>query len=73
MSTEGLTDRASPFPQLVSVADQPRMKLTEDPEKQTLPGSKSAFRLMDASGEAGLKPEALPYPCSLLHTHTGAP
>ncbi|XP_049621537.1 nicotinate phosphoribosyltransferase [Suncus etruscus] len=35
---------------LVSVADQPRMKLTEDPEKQTLPGSKSAFRLLDASG-----------------------
>lgn len=28
------------------------MKLTEDPEKQTLPGSKAAFRLLGADGEA---------------------
>ncbi|KAI5929478.1 nicotinate phosphoribosyltransferase isoform X2 [Manis javanica] len=35
---------------LVSVGGQPRMKLTEDPEKQTLPGSKAAFRLRDADG-----------------------
>ncbi|XP_055981014.1 nicotinate phosphoribosyltransferase [Sorex fumeus] len=35
---------------LVSVAGQPRMKLTEDPEKQTLPGCKAAFRLLDSSG-----------------------
>lgn len=28
------------------------MKLTEDPEKQTLPGSKAAFRLLDSDGEA---------------------
>lgn len=43
-----------PYPslQLVSVGGQPRMKLTEDPEKQTLPGSKAAFRLWDADGEA---------------------
>lgn len=27
------------------------MKLTEDPEKQTLPGSKAAFRLLGADGE----------------------
>ncbi|XP_022357907.1 nicotinate phosphoribosyltransferase isoform X1 [Enhydra lutris kenyoni] len=35
---------------LVSVGGQPRMKLTEDPEKQTLPGSKAAFRLLRADG-----------------------
>lgn len=35
---------------LVSVGGQPRMKLTEDPEKQTLPGSKAAFRLLGADG-----------------------
>lgn len=28
------------------------MKLTEDPEKQTLPGSKAAFRLLGSDGEA---------------------
>lgn len=38
--------------QLVSVRGQPRMKLTEDPEKQTLPGSKAAFRLLGSDGEA---------------------
>ncbi|XP_012503511.1 PREDICTED: nicotinate phosphoribosyltransferase isoform X2 [Propithecus coquereli] len=35
---------------LVSVGGQPRMKLTEDPEKQTMPGSKAAFRLLDNDG-----------------------
>ncbi|XP_008832745.1 nicotinate phosphoribosyltransferase [Nannospalax galili] len=35
---------------LVSVGGQPRMKLTEDPEKQTLPGSKAAFRLLASDG-----------------------
>ncbi|XP_047580742.1 nicotinate phosphoribosyltransferase isoform X2 [Lutra lutra] len=35
---------------LVSVGGQPCMKLTEDPEKQTLPGSKAAFRLLRADG-----------------------
>ncbi|XP_045417289.1 nicotinate phosphoribosyltransferase isoform X2 [Lemur catta] len=35
---------------LVSVGGQPRMKLTEDPEKQTLPGSKAAFRLLGYDG-----------------------
>ncbi|XP_012889287.1 PREDICTED: nicotinate phosphoribosyltransferase [Dipodomys ordii] len=35
---------------LVSVGGQPRMKLTEEPEKQTLPGSKAAFRLLDSAG-----------------------
>ncbi|XP_020946125.1 nicotinate phosphoribosyltransferase isoform X2 [Sus scrofa] len=35
---------------LVAVGGQPRMKLTEDPEKQTLPGSKAAFRLLGADG-----------------------
>ena len=40
------------FLQLVAVGGQPRMKLTEDPEKQTLPGSKAAFRLLGSDGEA---------------------
>ncbi|KAM9197997.1 nicotinate phosphoribosyltransferase isoform 2-T2 [Dugong dugon] len=35
---------------LVAVGGQPRMKLTEDAEKQTLPGSKAAFRLLDSDG-----------------------
>ncbi|XP_066121594.1 nicotinate phosphoribosyltransferase isoform X1 [Saccopteryx bilineata] len=35
---------------LVSVGGKPRMKLTEDPEKQTLPGSKAAFRLLGPDG-----------------------
>ncbi|XP_058132107.1 nicotinate phosphoribosyltransferase [Dasypus novemcinctus] len=35
---------------LVSVGGQPRMKLTEDAEKQTLPGSKAAFRLLGSDG-----------------------
>ncbi|XP_008054888.1 nicotinate phosphoribosyltransferase isoform X2 [Carlito syrichta] len=35
---------------LVSVGGQPRMKLTEDPEKQTLPGNKVAFRLLGSDG-----------------------
>lgn len=38
------------LPQLVCVGGQPRMKLTEDLEKQTLPGKKAAFRLLDADG-----------------------
>lgn len=37
--------------QLVSVGGQPRMKLTEDPEKQTLPGSKAAFRFLGSDGD----------------------
>ncbi|XP_032982661.1 nicotinate phosphoribosyltransferase isoform X2 [Rhinolophus ferrumequinum] len=36
--------------ELVSVGGQPRMKLTEDPDKQTLPGSKAAFRLLGSDG-----------------------
>ncbi|XP_077800633.1 nicotinate phosphoribosyltransferase isoform X4 [Macaca mulatta] len=36
--------------ELVAVGGQPRMKLTEDPEKQTLPGSKAAFRLRGSDG-----------------------
>ncbi|XP_033616577.1 nicotinate phosphoribosyltransferase [Fukomys damarensis] len=35
---------------LVSVGGQPRMKLTEDPDKQTLPGSKAVFRLLASDG-----------------------
>ncbi|XP_064124233.1 nicotinate phosphoribosyltransferase isoform X4 [Loxodonta africana] len=36
--------------ELVAVGGQPRMKLTEDAEKQTLPGSKAAFRLLGSDG-----------------------
>ncbi|XP_043831879.1 nicotinate phosphoribosyltransferase isoform X2 [Dromiciops gliroides] len=35
---------------LVSVRGQPRRKLTEDSEKQTLPGSKAAYRLYSPEG-----------------------
>ncbi|XP_059103233.1 nicotinate phosphoribosyltransferase-like [Peromyscus eremicus] len=35
---------------LVSVGGRPRMKMTEDPEKQTLPGSKAAFRFLGSDG-----------------------
>uniref|UniRef100_H3CL58 nicotinate phosphoribosyltransferase n=1 Tax=Tetraodon nigroviridis TaxID=99883 RepID=H3CL58_TETNG len=33
---------------LVEVRGRPRMKISEDPEKSTLPGRKQVFRLMDA-------------------------
>lgn len=35
---------------LVSVGGQPRIKLTEESEKRTLPGSKAAFRFLDSEG-----------------------
>ncbi|KAG7331667.1 hypothetical protein KOW79_005636 [Hemibagrus wyckioides] len=35
---------------LVEVGGQPRMKLSEDPEKSTLPGKKAIYRLLDADG-----------------------
>lgn len=53
--------------QLVAVGGQPRMKLTEDPEKQTLPGSKAAFRLLGSDGET------LPSPRCLPSKHQGPP
>lgn len=36
---------------LVQVNDQPRMKLSEDQEKTTIPGSKAIYRLYDGSGQ----------------------
>lgn len=58
--------RGSSYPntrslQLVSVGGRPRMKLTEDPEKQTLPGSKAAFRFLGSDGDS-----PLPLPCSFF-------
>ncbi|KAK3506901.1 hypothetical protein QTP70_031048 [Hemibagrus guttatus] len=35
---------------LVEVGGRPRMKLSEDPEKSTLPGKKAIYRLLDADG-----------------------
>ncbi|XP_051951244.1 nicotinate phosphoribosyltransferase isoform X2 [Xyrauchen texanus] len=35
---------------LVEVRGQPRMKMSEDPEKSTLPGRKSVYRLLDTDG-----------------------
>lgn len=52
------------------------MKLTEDPEKQTLPGSKAAFRLLGADGEAPPTPRGpsqVPRPPALFLAHTGSP
>ena len=60
--------------QLVSMGGQPRMKLTEDPEKQTLPGSKAAFRLLGSDGEAPPIPHGppprVPRPPTLFLLHT---
>lgn len=52
------------------------MKLTEDPEKRTLPGSKAAFRLLGSDGEPpslGLfcKAPDPPHSCCSCPTHTG--
>ncbi|XP_061540366.1 nicotinate phosphoribosyltransferase [Phycodurus eques] len=35
---------------LVEVRGKPRMKISEDPEKSTVPGRKSVYRLIDAEG-----------------------
>uniref|UniRef100_A0A8C1T5B5 Nicotinate phosphoribosyltransferase n=1 Tax=Cyprinus carpio TaxID=7962 RepID=A0A8C1T5B5_CYPCA len=35
---------------LTEVRGRPRMKMSEDPEKSTLPGRKSVYRLLDADG-----------------------
>ncbi|XP_069377528.1 nicotinate phosphoribosyltransferase [Paralichthys olivaceus] len=35
---------------LVEVRGRPRMKISEDPEKSTVPGRKSVYRLVDAEG-----------------------
>ncbi|XP_068581191.1 nicotinate phosphoribosyltransferase isoform X2 [Cebidichthys violaceus] len=35
---------------LVEVRGQPRMKISEDPEKSTVPGRKAVYRLVDAEG-----------------------
>lgn len=37
-------------PQLVEVRGRPRMKISEDPEKSTVPGRKQVYRLMDTDG-----------------------
>lgn len=43
-----------PFPcvcQLVEVRGRPRMKISEDPVKSTIPGRKEVYRLVDTEGE----------------------
>ena len=45
---------------LVSLAGQPRMKLSQDVEKMTLPGEKAAFRLFGKNGLAILDLLQLP-------------
>lgn len=37
--------------QLVEVRGVPRMKVSEDPQKSTVPGRKTVYRLSDADGE----------------------
>lgn len=37
--------------QLVEVRGRPRMKISEDPEKSTIPGRKDVYRLVDAESE----------------------
>ncbi|KAK5930385.1 hypothetical protein CgunFtcFv8_026622 [Champsocephalus gunnari] len=39
---------------LVEVRASPRMKISEDPEKSTVPGRKAVYRLIDAEGHAFL-------------------
>uniref|UniRef100_A0A8C9T869 Nicotinate phosphoribosyltransferase n=1 Tax=Scleropages formosus TaxID=113540 RepID=A0A8C9T869_SCLFO len=39
---------------LVEVAGRPTMKVTEDPEKSTMPGRKGLYRLLDARGHPAL-------------------
>ncbi|KAJ8279990.1 hypothetical protein COCON_G00070560 [Conger conger] len=36
---------------LVEVRGSPKMKMTEDPEKSTVPGKKAVYRLLDAQGQ----------------------
>ena len=36
---------------LVEVRGRPRMKISEDPEKSTVPGRKAVYRLLDTDGE----------------------
>ncbi|XP_067240593.1 nicotinate phosphoribosyltransferase isoform X2 [Chanodichthys erythropterus] len=36
---------------LIEVRGHPRMKMSEDPEKSTLPGRKSVYRLLDTDGQ----------------------
>ena len=45
---------------LVSLAGQPRMKLSQDVEKMTMPGEKAAFRLFGRNGLAILDLLQLP-------------
>lgn len=37
--------------QLVEVRGAARMKISEDPEKSTVPGRKEVYRIVDAEGE----------------------
>lgn len=37
--------------QLVEVNERPKMKISEDPKKTTVPGRKDIYRLADGEGE----------------------
>lgn len=37
--------------QLVEVNERPKMKISEDPKKTTVPGRKDIYRLADSEGE----------------------
>lgn len=45
--------QGAPLLQLVEVNGSPCLKLTEDEEKMTVPGTKTIYRLFDAAGELG--------------------
>lgn len=64
--------------QLVEVRGRPRMKISEDPEKSTVPGRKQVYRLMDADG--GNSPSLFLLPrnksfswAKMRKPHTGRP
>lgn len=54
-------------PQLVEVRGRPRMKISEDPEKSTVPGRKQVFRLADSDGGDAAPPLTCPQTSGLTN------